>query len=402
MNYNYNYSPKKRIYICINNNVYDVSDFSNIHPGGNIINYYNCIGNNIDATHAFNTFHLRSKVAYKLLNTLTIIERKNCQKNDFNKLIQKWKKKGYYDTKYSFFILWSLITIVCCYLSYMLLYYDYPFLGGHLIGIVWTHCGFIQHHAGHLGFTGNSNIDLTIQTFFEGFLKGGSARWWRNRHNKHHAMPNSIKYDGDLRTTPFFAWDPILIRKVPTCLLKRQHILFIPFMILYVPVFFVTTKLFIIRKKYWYELCIILLHFYCSSYFVKNINNYIIFYWIGYSIQGLYLGLMFALSHFAMPRIDNLETSWEKWQIATTCNWGVGNRYAELLSGFLNLQIEHHIVPQMPAENVNLIIKDVIEYCNANNITYTNYTFKEAFIKMIDGLKIAGYDEYYRREKKLK
>lgn len=395
-------SDKNIIHLQINNIIYDVTEFSKIHPGGNIIKYFNCINNKVDATHAFNTFHLRSKSAYRILNTLRVVRHEKSNNNDFNKLIQKWKAKGYYKTRYGFFISWCLLTTLGWYISYMLLYNKYPIAGGLLIGLVWTHCGFIQHHAGHLGFTGNSNIDLKIQAFFEGFLKGGTGKWWRNRHNKHHAMPNSIEYDGDLRTTPFFAWDPILIQKVPTYLLRIQHLLFIPLMILYVPVFFVTTKLFIIRKKYWDELFLVLLHFYCTSFFVKEISYYILFYWIGYSIQGLYLGLMFGLNHFAMPRIDNIETSWEKWQIATTCNWGVGNKYAEIFSGFLNLQIEHHIVPQMPAENVHLIINDVIEYCQNNNITYTKYTFKEAMIKMIYGLKIAGYEEFERREKKLK
>ena len=92
----------KKIHLCINNNIYDVSEFSKIHPGGNIINFYNCINNNIDATHAFNTFHLRSKKAYKMLNGLKIIERKTHNNSDFYKLINLWKLKGYYKTKYKF------------------------------------------------------------------------------------------------------------------------------------------------------------------------------------------------------------------------------------------------------------------------------------------------------------
>ena len=45
----------------------------------------------------------------------------------------------------------------------MLLYYNYPITGGLLIGLVWTHCGFIQHHAGHLGFTGNIKLASLIE-----------------------------------------------------------------------------------------------------------------------------------------------------------------------------------------------------------------------------------------------
>ena len=212
-------------------------------------------------------------------------------------------------------------------------------------------------------------------------------------------MPNSIKHDGDLRTTPFFAWDPVLIRKVPTYLLRIQHLIFIPIMFLYVPVFFITTKLFVIRKRYWDELAIIFLHFYFSSFFINKLTDFVLFYIIGYSIQGFYLGIMFALNHFTMIRIDDVNTSWEKWQMDATCNWGVGNRYAEVLSGFLNIQIEHHIAPQMPAENMHLIVPDVIKYSLEHNIPYINYTFIEAFYNMLRGLREMGIIELERRKK---
>ena len=394
----------KSLHVQINNKIYDATEFQNRHPGGNVLKFYNCIDNNVDATDAFNTFHLRSKYANKHLVRLPVIRTLNkhefVKKNaDFKKLIAKWKKNGYFNTKYKFFIIWALVVFLSTIASYYLMYLGYPVVGGVMVGISWTHCGFIQHHSGHLGFSGNNKLDILIQTFYEGLLKGGSARWWRNRHNKHHAMPNSIEHDGDLRTTPFFAWDPVLIRKVPTYLLRIQHLIFIPIMFLYVPVFFITTKLFIIRKKYWDELAIIFLHFYFSSFFVTNLYNFVLFYMIGYSIQGFYLGIMFALNHFTMARIDNVETTWEKWQMDATCNWGVGNRYAEILSGFLNIQIEHHIAPQMPAENMHLIIPDVIKYSHDNNIPYINYTFIQAFANMIRGLRETGITELERRIK---
>ena len=133
-------SDKNIIHLQINNIIYDVTEFSKIHPGGNIIKYFNCINNKVDATHAFNTFHLRSKSAYRILNTLRVVRHEKSNNNDFNKLIQKWKAKGYYKTKYGFFISWCLLTTLGWYISYMLLYNKYPIAGGLLIGLVWTHC----------------------------------------------------------------------------------------------------------------------------------------------------------------------------------------------------------------------------------------------------------------------
>ena len=75
------------------------------------------------------------------------------------------------------------------------------------------------------------------QHFFEGLLKGGSASWWRNRHNKHHAKTNVLGEDGDLRTTPFFAWDMTLAQKVPDWSLKTQAFTFLPALGAYVFVF---------------------------------------------------------------------------------------------------------------------------------------------------------------------
>ena len=34
-----------------------------------------------------------------------------------------------------------------------------------------------------------------LQHLFEGLCKGGSASWWRNRHNKHHAKVRAGRCD---------------------------------------------------------------------------------------------------------------------------------------------------------------------------------------------------------------
>jgi cytochrome b involved in lipid metabolism len=57
-------SPRKEVFI--GGRMYDVARFK--HPGGRIINYY--AGRGIDATQAFQSFHLRSKKARKYLDSL--------------------------------------------------------------------------------------------------------------------------------------------------------------------------------------------------------------------------------------------------------------------------------------------------------------------------------------------
>jgi fatty acid desaturase len=391
----------KLMIIHINGNDYNVTDFIKKHPGGNIIEQYT-IDKVYDATDTFNTFHFNSKTAIKILSTLTILNTKPYITNDLQKLIYKWKQDGLYKSRLISFTIWASIIFGITLLGYFCLKYGYPILGGIIVGIGWTHCGFVQHHAGHLSITGKPEYDFVIASFFESVLKGGSNRWWRSRHNKHHAMTNSIEYDGDLRTTPFFAWDDILVKKVPTFLLRIQHLLFIPMLILYVPVFFITTKLFVIRKKYWDELGLICFHFYLSSFFYTNLKDFIIFYCIGYALQGLYLGIMFGLNHFSMVRVYDINTEWIKWQLISTCNWGIDSIFAQYISGYLNLQIEHHIVPQMPAENYKHIINDLRIYAKEHNLPYTEISFIKAFYNMINGLRLTAEKELLLRKSKKK
>ena len=385
--------------LIIRGATYDITSFSKIHPGGNVITFYD----GLDATDAFDTFHVHSKKANLMLNSLRIkaidvIE----SESSFTTMVQSWKDQGLYHSNYYEFFIWGGVVSMITFLGLWLQMLGYPICGGIITGVGWGQCGFVQHHAGHLGFTGNPRVDHVVQDFFEGFLKGGSASWWRNRHNKHHAMPNSIGYDGDLRTTPFFAWDDVLVNKVPSFLLRVQHILIFPAMLLYVPLFLVTTKLFMIRKKKWYELSIVGLHHVCFGMFCRNIQDFLLFYGLGYSLQGLYLGIMFSINHMAMPRIDNVGDDWFDRQLISTCNWGTNSKIALYASGFLNLQIEHHIAPQMPPEHYMKISKDIQKLAKEKSIPYRNYTFWDGLVLFVQTLKDTADKELNRRRSKEK
>ena len=398
----------KSTIIRISGTNYDVSEFQKNHPGGNIISKYD-ISNVPDATDAFNNFHTGSNRAMTLLRTLPIVDdtcestdERTCESTDeptdFQQMINSWKDRGLYSGGRLEFSVWAIAVAMGVFGGLHLLGQGHPIIGGIVIGFSWGQCGFIQHHAGHLAFSGNPRIDFLIQSLYESFAKGGSGRWWRNRHNKHHAMPNSIEHDGDLRTTPFFAWDDVLIKKVPTVLLRIQHLLFIPMLAIYVPVLATSVFGFVIRRRYWDELGLMVMHFWMVSQFCTNIQSLLIFYFIGYSIQGIYLGCMFGLSHYTMPRIETSDNhDWASWQYMTTCNWGVGSRFAEYFSGFLNLQIEHHIATKMPPENYNLIVDDMRSYAKRNKLPYMEISFCQAMCDMIGGLRTTGRREYARR-----
>eukprot|EP00041_Stephanoeca_diplocostata_P002422 m.26448 g.26448 ORF g.26448 m.26448 type:complete len:682 (-) comp13327_c0_seq3:130-2175(-) len=432
----------KQLHVRINGAVRDVSAFLKRHPGGNIIEKYDVTAVP-DASDAFSNFHFGSKRAEAMLKALPIVTRDDDLagktqtsdedsghvspvgddldaapvvakatrtatplvlsvedskiSNDFRVMLQQWETRGLYGGGQLEFLAWAVVVAGLVYAGFYTLGAGHPVVGGLIVGFAWGQCGFVQHHAGHLAFTGVAGIDYVVQSLMESLLKGGSGRWWRNRHNKHHAMPNSFEHDGDLRTTPFFAWDDVLIRKVPTVFLRLQHIMFLPLLAIYVPVLATSVYGMVFRRKYWDEIGLICTHFFLASKFYNNVSDFLLFYFIGYAVQGVYLGCMFGMSHYTMPRKTDESQCWAKWQLETTCNWGVGSRFADYISGFLNLQIEHHVATKMPAENYHLVCDDIRSFAKKHDIPYREFSFWEAFSMMILGLRDTGVTELARR-----
>merc|ERR1719316_1936787 len=194
---------------------------------------------------------------------------------------------------------------------------------------------------------------------------GGSASWWRNRHNKHHAKTNVIGEDGDLRTTPFFAWDPTLAKKVPDWSLRTQAFTFLPALGAYVFVYGLRVLAGATAGQ--------ALAYYCT----------------GYAWQGIYLGFFFGLSHFAVERVPSTAT-WMESSMIGTIDWGGSSALLGSLSGFLNIQIEHHMAPQMPMENLRQIRADCKASARKLGLPHREVTFATAVRMMMGGLYTTG------------
>jgi len=273
----------------------------------------------------------------------------------------------------------------------------YPILAGLLVGTCWAHCGFLQHMGGHREM---GAISFPWQHFFEGLCKGGSASWWRNRHNKHHAKTNVIGEDGDLRTTPFFAWDATLAQQVPDWSLKTQAFTFLPALGAYVFVFAFTIRKFAIVKKLWLELFLMFAHYGVFAAGLKaagcTFSAGMTYYCTGYAWQGIYLGFFFGLSHFAVERVPPT-ASWLESSMCGTVNWAGSSAFAGYISGFLNIQIEHHMAPQMPMENLRMIRGDCKAMAKKFGLPYRELSFVDAVVLMMGGLWKTGQEELKRR-----
>merc|ERR1719210_804456 len=307
----------------------------------------------------------------------------------------KWLKDGLFDSKPEIDFAYGAVIVFVMALSFKVAKIGYLEVSAILMGIAWTHCGFLQHNAGHRAVFETNENNYIMQNIVEGLMKGGSASWWRNRHMKHHATPNIMGQDTDLHTHPVLVWAEEVAEKCNPNLLQYQHLYFIPLLSLYVPVFFVTTKLFMWRKAKYHEMLLVLAHHALFKHLLPEWSWYQILVWhfIGYAVQGIYLGFSFSLSHFSMPTFKDksfAETyDFYALQCETTLNYASGNFFAFLV-GHLNFQIEHHTVPTMPVTNYVHIWKDIQALCKEHNVPYRNVTFWEAVQINFDTLKRVG------------
>ena len=72
------------------------------------------------------------------------------------------------------------------------------------------------------------------------------------------------------------------------------------------------------------------------------------------------------------------------------------------LSGFLNVQIEHHMAPQMPMENLRAIRADCKAAALRHNLPYRELTFFGAVELMMMGLWNTGREELKLRSDRRK
>merc|ERR1719258_548966 len=196
-----------------------------------------------------------------------------------------------------------------------------------------------------------------------------------------------------------------LAKKVPDWSLKTQAFTFLPALGADVFIFAFTVRRYAIAKKLWHEVVIMIAHY--ALFFTgcraagATYGQLAAFYCTGYAWQGIYLGFFFGLSHFAVERVPSTAT-WLESSMCGTVNWAGSSAFAGYISGFLNIQIEHHMAPQMPMENLRQIRSDCKASARKLGLPYREVSFATAAKMMMVGLWQTGRDELQLRSDRRK
>eukprot|EP01024_Parvocaulis_polyphysoides_P063984 TRINITY_DN7420_c0_g4_i2.p1 TRINITY_DN7420_c0_g4~~TRINITY_DN7420_c0_g4_i2.p1 ORF type:complete len:523 (-),score=68.23 TRINITY_DN7420_c0_g4_i2:1004-2470(-) len=395
-------------WIIVNDKVYDVTEFVQKHPGGKIIQEY--AGR--DASEVFGTFH--SKQAWQQLSEFYIGQLQNSSEQtimqqDYQKLYRKFKKDGLFKSNIIYYALKIASNQSILGAAVLALFYapgiigTWPatFLATCLTALFWQQSGWLTHDFLHHQvfpehrYAGNW-MGYMLGSLFQGF----SAGWWKNKHNVHHALPNYIHdehftaIDPDINTLPLLSWSKQQLTNSPleNLLVKLQYFTFIPILLIArvawcVESFFFAVDL-ALQKQEYAELICICMHYvlFFGLAFGTLPTAQALTYLLGANfLGGLFLGVVFVISHNGMDIISDRDENFASAQILTTRNIQ-SSVFVDWFTGGLNFQIEHHLFPTMPRHNLPVVQKQVKELCERNGLEYENLSFGKGFESVMETL----------------
>ena len=285
------------------------------------------------------------------------------------------KQQGYYWLKivFTLALLGLSVTFIVIFDSLWL-----HLLNALLLSLVFGQLGFLGHDSGHrqvfVSNHWNHMLGLGVS-----FLLGMERTWWVDKHNRHHSNPNEVGKDPDIDI-------PILAFSEEDAMSKRG---FYRFMVKYQPYFFflllsldggfglrLAGVQFMFRNKLRYPVAEPLLmagHFvvyFALLFLLMPPLHAALFILVHQLVFGFYMGFVFAPNHKGMPIVNSEDqTSYLRRQAITSRNIRP-NRVIDFMYGGLNYQIEHHLYPNMPRNQLGQARRVVKRFCQTRGIPY--------------------------------
>jgi len=404
-------ADKDRKITVIRGQAYDLTEFLSVHPGGSFM-LSQAIGR--DATYLFESYHIRDDITKKQLDSLPkvknpgILIEKGPFPND-SKFYQAVKARVRSEVlknkpQRGGLFLHVLSTTIVSVLAYYWYIVDNSWVSSLFLGFIGAHIGMtLNHCANHGGLTQSPFLNFLIG--YSNDLIGASKLVWSYHHHiSHHVYCNDIERDQDVFTgLPFIRFDS---RQPKKWYNEYQHL----YMGLLFPLLFVTKhvsdyKALFARHTKAVKMVGATAFDLGSAHFGKIVHftitlglplylhgsSAILKYLLHGAVGSSVLAWLFAISH-------NLEgTKHETQQIK---DWAIsqtehsanyGGVISSVLTGGLNLQIEHHLFPAMAYHRYHPISKIVQEEAKKFKVNYLAFDYLLPMIaKFVDYMRIVG------------
>lgn len=260
------------------------------------------------------------------------------------------------------------------------------FLTGALLGVSSYFIGQNGHMASH-GAVAESPL-LSELLAFGVDLIGTSAQVWRYFHDvAHHLYTNDEDLDIEsyvafpvmrmhagqprkcyhrfqwLYVFPWYALSNVFLAVASSKMMMDRKVLHVRFL-------GITTKDVAI---FWILKCVQFSVFLLLPYWLHRTWWVVLYYAASPAVFGTLLGATFLVNHkmeVSMPH-ESMAGDWCEWQIATSVSYG--GRLTTFLQAGLNLQIEHHLFPSLPANLLPDVIPIVKDECLKRGLHYNGY-----------------------------
>uniref|UniRef100_A0A0B7AC53 Cytochrome b5 heme-binding domain-containing protein n=1 Tax=Arion vulgaris TaxID=1028688 RepID=A0A0B7AC53_9EUPU len=394
-------------WLVIDGQVYNITNWSKRHPGGpKVIGHY--AGQ--DATDAFRAFHNDLNFVRKYMKPIHIGSLKESQQKvipidrDFRELRETAEKMDLFRPSKLFFFLHMVHILLLDVAAYAVMYYFgtnwIPYLVSlMLITTVEAQVGWIQHDFGHLSVFKDTKWNHILHYFSVGIIKGASPMWWNHMHYQHHAKPNVMDKDPDVRIERLFVVGehmPVQIAKEWKTSMPynwQNYYFFLLGPPLLFPVYFqVMLFKYIFARKAWMDLLMVFIFFVKFFYLYLPILGFwgaVAFYFSFRCLESHWFTWVAQSNHIPMNIDYDSAEPWLKLQLQATCNVEQ-NLFNDWFTGHLNFQIEHHLFPTMPRHNLHKIAPLVKSLCEKHEVSYQVKPLSTAFADIVRSLKHSG------------
>ncbi|MEH1014793.1 acyl-CoA desaturase [Micromonospora sp. CPCC 206060] len=270
------------------------------------------------------------------------------------------------------------------------------------LAVVFAQAGFIGHDAGHRQIARSHRANDLIGIVLGNLLTGFSYGWWVDKHNRHHAHPNTEGKDPDITVAPLsFTTGQARRQRGPGALVVRyQAYLFFPLLLLEGLHLHVNSVRAVFGPRRMArrpaEAGLLGLHlggYLAAVLLVLSPAQAVAFIVVNQAVLGLYLGCSFAPNHKGMPILgaeDNLD--YLRRQVLTSRNVR-GGAFLDIVLGGLNYQIEHHLFPSMPCPNLRHARPLVRRFCTEHDIDYHETSLGRSWAEALRHLHHIGSHE---------
>ncbi|GAB3656388.1 acyl-CoA desaturase [Zhihengliuella somnathii] len=323
--------------------------------------------------------------------------------SDYSQLLKQVRNAGLLNKTRGFYLwlLGGLVTaLAACGVTSVLIGHSwFQLLVAAGVGILLTQIAFVGHEAAHRQVFNSHKTNEWVGLVLSNLFVGLSFSWWNNKHNRHHANPNTIGSDPDIED-PVVAFTPTAMaerRGVLKWIAERQGYLFFPLLLLEGlnlhrdALQTVFGRGSVKRRPLEIITLAVRLLIVPALLFVFLPPGIAAAAWgVQLAVFGVYMGASFAPNHKGMPMLTEKGTlNFLKRQVLTSRNIR-GSWFNTSLMGGLNYQIEHHLFPSMPRPHLAQAQRIVSAFCAEKGISYTEVSLGESYRQVIAYLNRVG------------